>query len=35
MSIGTLAQYDINAALPNYSDTNNIGFADLFPGAKD
>jgi dehydrogenase/reductase SDR family member 1 len=35
MSMGTLAQYDINAALPNYSDTNNIGFADLFPGAKD
>ena len=35
MSIGTLAQYDINAALPNYSYTNNIGFADLFPGAKD
>jgi dehydrogenase/reductase SDR family member 1 len=35
MSIGTLAQYDINAALPNYSDTNNICFADLFPGAKD
>ena len=35
MSIGTLTQYDINAALSNYSDTNNIGFADLFPGAKD
>lgn len=29
-----LCQYDLEAPLPNYSDTNNEGFADLFPGAK-
>jgi len=30
----TLCQYDLKASLPNYTDTNNEGFADLFPGAK-
>ncbi len=34
MMTKTLCQYDMEASLPNYSDTNNKGFADLFPGAK-
>ena len=34
MATRTLAQYDINAVLPSFKDTNNEGFADLFPGAK-
>ena len=29
-----LGQYDMDSVLPNYTDTNNTGFADLFPGAK-
>ena len=29
-----LTQYDIEASLPNYTDSNNEGFADIFPGAK-
>jgi dehydrogenase/reductase SDR family protein 1 len=34
MSEKQLGQYDMDSVLPNYTDTNNIGFADLFPGAK-
>ena len=34
MMLSTLPQYDIETPLPNYSDTNNEGFADLFKGAK-
>ena len=34
MMLGTLPQYDIESELPEYSDTNNEGFADLFKGAK-
>ena len=34
MMLSTLPQYDIESALPKYSDTNNEGFADLFKGAK-
>jgi dehydrogenase/reductase SDR family protein 1 len=34
MSEKQLGQYDMDAVLPNYTDTNNTGFADLFPGAK-
>ena len=34
MSEKKLGQYDMDAVLPNYTDTNNSGFADLFPGAK-
>ena len=34
MSEKQLGQYDMDSGLPNYTDTNNIGFADLFPGAK-
>ena len=34
MMLNTLPQYDIDSALPKYSDTNNEGFADLFKGAK-
>ena len=34
MMLSTLPQYDIESALPEYSDTNNEGFADLFKGAK-
>ena len=29
-----LTQYDMEASLPNYTDSNNEGFADMFPGAK-
>ena len=29
-----LTQYDLEAPLPNYTDSNNEGFADIFPGAK-
>ncbi len=34
MMLSTLPQYNIDSALPKYSDTNNEGFADLFKGAK-
>ena len=34
MMLSTLPQYDMETPLPNYSDTNNEGFADLFKGAK-
>lgn len=34
MSEKQLGQYDMDAVLPNYTDTNNSGFAELFPGAK-
>ena len=34
MSEKQLGQYDVDAVLPNYTDTNNSGFADLFPSAK-
>lgn len=34
MSEKQLGQYDMDSVLPNYTDTNNTGFADLFPGAK-
>ncbi len=34
MMLSTLPQYDIESPLPTFSDTNNEGFADLFPGAK-
>jgi len=34
MMLKTPSHYDIEASLPNYTDTNNEGFADLFPGAK-
>jgi dehydrogenase/reductase SDR family protein 1 len=34
MMLSILPQYDIESPLPNYSDTNNEGFADLFKGAK-
>ncbi len=30
-----LTQYDMEASLPNYRDTNNKEFSDLFPGAKE
>ena len=29
-----LTQYDLDAPLPDYTDSNNEGFADIFPGAK-
>ena len=29
-----MPQYDMESPLPTFSDTNNEGFADLFPGAK-
>ena len=34
MSEKQLGQYDMDAVLPNYTDTNNSSFAELFPGAK-
>lgn len=34
MSEKQLGQYDMDSVLPDYTDTNNTGFADLFPGAK-
>ena len=34
MMLKTPSHYDMEAPLPNYTDTNNEGFADLFPGAK-
>ncbi len=34
MMLKTASHYDMEAPLPNYTDTNNEGFADLFPGAK-
>ncbi len=30
-----LAQYNLEAKLPNYADSNNKGFADIFSGAKE
>ena len=29
-----LTQYNLEAQLPNYTDSNNEGFANIFPGAK-
>ena len=29
-----LTQYNLESQLPNYTDTNNEGFANIFPGAK-
>ena len=29
-----LTQYNLEASLPNYTDSNNEGFANIFPGAK-
>ena len=29
-----LTQYNMEASLPNYTDSNNESFADMFPGAK-
>ena len=34
ISATRLAQYNLEAALPKASDTNNLEFAGLFPGAK-
>ena len=34
MMLSTMPQYDMESPLPTFSDTNNEGFADLFPGAK-
>ena len=34
MMLKTPSHYDMEAQLPNFADTNNEGFADLFPGAK-
>ena len=30
-----LTQYNMKATLPNYTDSNNVGFADIFSGAKE
>ena len=29
-----LTQYNLESSLPNYTDSNNEGFANIFPGAK-
>ena len=29
-----LTQYDLEASLPDYTDSNNEGFANIFSGAK-
>ena len=34
MMLKALPQYDSESPLPSFKDTNNSGFADLFPGAK-
>ena len=34
MMLKALPQYDSESPLPSFKETNNYGFADLFPGAK-
>ena len=29
-----LTQYNLESSLPNYTDSNNEGFANIFPGAR-
>ena len=34
MMLSTMPQYNAEAPLPSFSDTNNSSYADMFPGAK-